>query len=78
MSRSSPSRGVWVVCRGKGFVVKVRPGRIPRDSGATQRAATTYARSLARALGCELMVQDRHGRIRIKDSHGNDPYPPKG
>jgi hypothetical protein len=77
MSGQRP-RGVWVVRRGKGFIVRVPGSRFPRGLGATRRAATMYARSLARAYQCELVVQNRHGRIRIKDSHGHDPSPPRG
>lgn len=77
---STPRRGsaVWVVRRGHGFVVRVSGSRLSAGIGATQRAAMAYARSLARASGRELIVQNRHGRIRIKDSHGRDSYPPKG
>jgi hypothetical protein len=69
----------WVVRRGTAFVVELqkRGRHTPAPfCGATQRAATAYARSLSRAYGSELIVQGRDGRIRIKDSHGNDPYPP--
>lgn len=69
---------VWVVRHGTGFIVKLERGRVPAGLGATQSAAMHYARSLARRLGAELVVQNRRGRIRIKDSHGRDPYPPKG
>jgi hypothetical protein len=71
----------WVVRRGTAFVVELqkRGRHTPAPfCGATQRAATAYARSLSRAYGSELIVQGRDGRIRIKDSHGNDPYPPRG
>ena len=26
----------------------------------------------------ELLIPGRDGRIRARDSHGNDPFPPKG
>lgn len=78
MPRNRQPRGVWVVRRGDGFVVRVTGRRFPREVGATQRAAIAYARSLSRAYACELVVQNERGRIRIKDSHGNDPHPPKG
>jgi hypothetical protein len=62
-----------VVHRGNGFTVEVERHRMFRFRGATQRAAMTYARSLAKAYGSELIVQSRSGRIRQKDSHGHDP-----
>ena len=45
---------------------------------STQQLATFIARHLARANQSELIVQGSGGRIRIKDSHGRDPSPPRG
>ena len=78
MSRTRRSREVWVVRRGKFYIVRFPANRTPRRGGSTQRAAIAYARRFAGSLGYELIVQNRHGRIRIKDSHGRDPFPPKG
>ncbi|MDB4874265.1 MAG: hypothetical protein JWM41_711, partial [Gemmatimonadetes bacterium] len=44
----------------------------------SQRNAISVARLLARNNRSELIVQNRAGRIRSKDSHGSDPFPPKG
>ena len=41
----------------------------------TQAEAITAARQIARTEHTELVI---HGRDRDKDSHGHDPYPPKG
>jgi hypothetical protein len=43
----------------------------------TQREAIDVARDRAIRDGGEVVIHDRHGRIRDKDSYGNDPYPPK-
>ena len=43
-----------------------------------QRTAIEIARLIARANRSELIVQDRLGRIRFRDSHGSDPFPPRG
>lgn len=45
---------------------------------ATQKEAIDVARSIARNQGSELVVHRSDGRIRDKDSHGKDPFPPKG
>lgn len=37
-----------------------------------------HAREVARILGTELFVHGRDGRICERDSHGWDPFPPKG
>ncbi|MGH8615014.1 MAG: DUF2188 domain-containing protein [Gammaproteobacteria bacterium] len=44
----------------------------------TQQAAIDLGRQIAQHQGTELFIHDRHGRIRARDSHGNDPFPPKG
>ena len=45
---------------------------------ATQKEAIGVARSIARNQGSELVIHRSDGRIRDKDSHGRDPFPPKG
>lgn len=44
----------------------------------TQREATQVAREIARNQQSELLIHGRNGRIRARDSYGNDPFPPKG
>lgn len=43
----------------------------------TQQQAINYARDIARKQQSELVIHGRDGRIRNKDSYGNDPCPPK-
>lgn len=44
----------------------------------TQAEAIKIARVIAQNQESELVIHGRDGRIREKDSHGNDPYPPEG
>ena len=44
----------------------------------TQKAAIDIAREISRNQGVELVIHRPNGQIRDKDSHGHDPYPPKG
>ena len=44
----------------------------------TKKAAENYSRSLSRKEGSELIIHNKDGKISRADSHGNDPYPPKG
>ena len=44
----------------------------------TQREAIDIARSISRNQGTELFIHGRNGQIRERDTHGHDPYPPKG
>jgi len=44
----------------------------------TQREAIQIARDIARNQESELIIHGTDGRIRQKDSEGNDPFPPRG
>ena len=44
----------------------------------TQREAYERAREIAINQQSELFIHNRQGRIRERNSYGNDPYPPKG
>ena len=44
----------------------------------TQRDAIDRARIISRNQGSELVIHRANGQIREKDSHGRDPFPPKG
>ncbi|MFA6348676.1 MAG: DUF2188 domain-containing protein [Candidatus Paceibacterota bacterium] len=44
----------------------------------TKQDAVDQAREISQNQGTELIVHNRDGKIAWHDSHGNDPYPPKG
>ena len=44
----------------------------------TQREAIAYARDKAKKSSGELYIHRTDGRIRERNSYGNDPFPPKG
>lgn len=44
----------------------------------TQAEAIQRAREISRNQQTELFIHGKDGRIRERDSHGNDPYPPQG
>lgn len=44
----------------------------------TQREAIAAAREISRNQNSELFIHGKNGRIRERDSHGHDPYPPRG
>ena len=76
---SQPARpNVWVVAGRNGFAVKEEGRRRAIVARLTQGAAVRVARCLAKEFGTELLVQNEHGQIRYRDSHGNDPFPPRG
>ena len=43
----------------------------------TQRDSWDSAKQVAQNQGGEVVVHGRNGRIKSKDSYGNDPNPPK-
>jgi hypothetical protein len=43
----------------------------------TQARAIEAGRQMARQGHGELLIHGQDGRIRSRDSYGNDPYPPK-
>lgn len=44
----------------------------------TQSEAIKIARDIAINNKSEVVIHGQNGRIREKNSYGNDPYPPKG
>ncbi len=45
---------------------------------STKLDAEKLARSISRNQNTELQVHGKDMKIQRSDSHGNDPYPPKG
>jgi hypothetical protein len=64
----SPNGGSWKVTQGGRTVSEHRKQQTAIDSGRRE----------AKRDGAELNVQGRNGQIRIKNTYGDDPYPPKG
>ena len=44
----------------------------------TQKEAIDRERSISQNQGSELVIHRPNGQIRDKDSHGRDPFPPRG
>lgn len=65
-----PHNGDWAVKgAGNSKATSVHP---------TQAEAIGRAREIAINQKSELLVHGENGRIREKNSYGNDPFPPKG
>ena len=63
-------KGGWQVIGGGNSRATVRT--------ETQQQAIERAREIAIKQRSELLIHGENGRIRQKNSYGNDPYPPKG
>lgn len=48
------------------------------SSHDTQQEAIEHAREIARNQGSELIIHGEDGKIRERNSCGNDPFPPRG
>ena len=58
----------------------VKRGGAQRSSGHfdTKVEAIDAGRQISVNQGTELLIHGLNGRIQSSDSHGNDPFPPKG
>lgn len=43
-----------------------------------QREAIEHAKSIAQNQRSEMFIHGENGKIRERNSYGNDPFPPKG
>jgi len=59
---------------------KVLRGGADRASGRydTKQQAINAARQISRNQNTELKIHNQDGKIAQSDSHGNDPFPPRG
>lgn len=67
-----------VVPHGEGWAVRGAGNSRVTSTHDSQMEATRAGRQIASKQRSELVIHGRDGRIREKDSHGRDPYPPKG
>jgi hypothetical protein len=65
-----------VVKRTDGWAVRGEGNSRDTSHHETQQQAIDAAREIARNQRSEVVTHDRKGRIRDKDSYGNDPAPP--
>jgi len=67
----------WVVQTEDGWGVKGEGNSRNTSNHNTQQEAIDAARDIARNQESELIIQGKDGRIRARDSYGNDPFPPR-
>jgi uncharacterized protein YdaT len=66
-----------VVSRGMGWAVRGEGNERDTSHHDTQANAIERVREIAKNQKSEVVIHGRDGRIRDKDSYGNDPHPPK-
>ena len=65
----TPKDGKWqVIWAGNSIATKIFN---------TQKEAIDYGKNIAINQQSELVIHNKQGRIRDKDSYGNDDFPPK-
>lgn len=72
------SGNVHVVPHEDGWAVRIEGNERASSVHPTQREAIEEGRDRARRDGTEFLIHGENGRIRDRDSYGNDPFPPSG
>lgn len=72
------AKDYWATKHSEGWQVKGAGNSRATSTHSTQEAAWSEAKRLARGAGGEALLQGRNGQIRMRNSYGHDPYPPKG
>jgi hypothetical protein len=71
------SKNQHVVRREDGWAVRGENNSRDTSHHRTQSHAIDAARDIAWNQQSEVVIHDIHGRIRDRDSYGNDPFPPR-
>lgn len=66
-----------IVPHGNEWQVKRENSSRATKNFSRQSDAIDYGREIARNQHSELVIHNRNGQIRDKDSYGNDPFPPR-
>lgn len=74
----SKGKNQHVVPHGDEWAVRGSGNTRVTSKHATQSEAIERAREIAIRNKSELLIHNREGRIREKNSYGDDPYPPEG
>jgi hypothetical protein len=67
-----------VVPHSDGWAVKGAGNQRATSVHPTQREAIESARDIARNQHSEMLIHGENGRIRERNTYGDDPNPPKG
>ena len=61
-----------------GWDVKAAYAQRASAHSTTKAEAISIARTISQNQGSELFIHNMNGQISSRDSHGNDPFPPRG
>ena len=71
------ARNIHVLLKHGSWEIKREQSLRASSIHRTQTAAINVARPIAKREKTELVIHGLDGKIRDKDSYGNDPYPPR-
>jgi hypothetical protein len=78
VSNMPSKRNQHVVPNGGDWAVKGAGAKRATEVLPTKREAVQRGREISRNQGTELFIHGQDGKIQSRDSHGKDPFPPKG
>lgn len=67
-----------VIPHDNGWAVKTAGASKASSVHQTQADAISQARGNAQRNHSEMLIHNKEGQIRERNSYGNDPHPPKG
>jgi hypothetical protein len=73
----SKGKNQHVIPSGNDWAVKGEGNTKKKSIHSTQKDAIKSAISIAKNQKSEVVIHNKQGKIRDKDSYGNDPIPPK-
>lgn len=74
----SKAKNQHVVKRSDGWAVRGAGNSRDTSHHKTQKEAFEAARDIAKNQKSEVLIHGENGRIRERNTYGNDPHPPKG
>jgi hypothetical protein len=77
MAKSKPNQH-HIVPHEDGWAVRKDNAERASRVTPTKEEAERVGRQISKNQGTELIIHRKDGTIQKKDSHGNDPHPPKG
>lgn len=63
---------------GSGWSTKTETSKKAYKTAPTQKEAIEIGKKIAKNNNSELLIHGKNGKIREKNSYGNDKFPPKG
>lgn len=74
----STKRNQHIVPHQDGWAVRGAGAERATQTSDRKTDAVQRGREISQNQGTELLIHGRDGQIQSKDSHGHDPFPPKG